>query len=335
MKKNLKVLSLITITCLIFIVQPVFSQNKLPADKAGTIGQLTGKIAFIRDGNIWTMNANGENQMKVSETTNATGRLSWSPQGDKIIFTRSGSIDLKGPDMLGGNHKVYDLFIAYPDSAINGNSMYWYRYSNDLGSRDPEWQADGTILFWKDLHANQANAVMPNYQICTMDKNGDNINILRKDWQNMTDEFLVAPSMNTNGDLAFVAFFEMKFQGLVVLSQTDIMTDMEIIKKSARKSLKKVAPVWSPDNKWIAYVKNDLNSNGLYITNKDLTEDYLVFAPPVSTYISATPPSFSPDSKWITFSSTDGAIWIVDITGNGARRLTPPGIDKSPAWSQE
>ena len=73
----------------------------------------------------------------------------------------------------------------------------------------------------------------------------------------------------------------------------------------------------------------------VYITNKDFTEDYLVFAPPVSTYISANPPSFSPDSKWITFSTTDGAIWIVDITGNGARRLTPPGIDKSPAWSQK
>jgi len=85
----------------------------------------------------------------------------------------------------------------------------------------------------------------------------------------------------------------------------------------------------------LAYVNNNLNEGGLYITTPDLKEKYLVFNPPLGNlYILPVAPSFSPDSKWLTFSTTDGSVWICDITGNGARRLSGPGLDKFPAWSK-
>ncbi|MGH8015627.1 MAG: TolB family protein, partial [Candidatus Zixiibacteriota bacterium] len=102
----------------------------------------------------------------------------------------------------------------------------------------------------------------------------------------------------------------------------------------ARKNAKKVAPALSPDGKWLAYVLNDMNNPGIYIATPDFKEDYIVFMPPVGTSLHTIAPSFSPDSKWLTFSTTDGSIWISDITGGGARRLSGPGMDNFPSWSK-
>ena len=120
-RRSLSVLIILTVLC-----SSVFAVGKLPAEKAGTIGKVSGQIGFIREGNIWTMNADGTNQQKITAVGNADGRMSWSPDNKRIIFTRSGIVDLKGPDYLGGKHKVYDLFLAYIDSAMNDNRQYWY-----------------------------------------------------------------------------------------------------------------------------------------------------------------------------------------------------------------
>ena len=60
--------------------------DKMPLEKAGTIGQPEGKIAFIRDKNIYYMNVDGTNQTLLFEATNADGRRihvvhnwSWDP----------------------------------------------------------------------------------------------------------------------------------------------------------------------------------------------------------------------------------------------------------------
>ncbi len=315
-------------------LSPVWSADKLPVEKAGSIGQPTGKIAFIREGDVWMMDVTGAKQEKVVSAQNVDGRLSWSPDNKMIAFTRTGMVDLKGPDGMGGRHKLNDIFITYTDSTHKAN-LNWMRITDDLGSRDPEWSHDGeSILFWKDINANQVNAAYPNYQLMLMDPETYTPRPLRKDWQNFYDEFLIAPSMGPNGTIAAVSMFQQKQQGLVVLKPEEYMLSLDSVKARALKHANLVGPSISPDGKWLAYISNDLNDAGLYISTLDFKETYLVQSPPVGTYLYTYAPSWSSDSKWLTFSTTDGSVWIVDITGNNARRVTGPGLDKAPAWSK-
>ncbi|MBU8933774.1 MAG: hypothetical protein KOO62_07180 [candidate division Zixibacteria bacterium] len=328
----------LALTTLALIMLPLvaISAVKLPADKAGTIGLPEGKIAFLRSGNVWVMDADGKNQDMICESINADGRVSWAPDGRRIAFTRSGKVDLKGPDpVVGGMHKVYDIFVAWLDSAYANNRMWWTRLTDDLGSKGPEWSADGqTITFCKDMNANLVNASMPNYQICTMGPTGENFQILRNDWQNFDDDFLIAPTASPQGKIAAVTIYKKRPVGFVVFDKDNFMVPVDTIRARSASNVKLVAPAFSPDGEWLAYINNNINDGGLYIASSDLSEHYLVFTPPVGAYMYTLAPSFSPDSKWITFSTTDGSVWIIDITGNGARRLTGPGLDKFPAWSK-
>lgn len=325
----------------VLIGSTVLATEKMPADVAGTIGEPSGQIAFIRDKNVWVMDYNGTNQRKICEVGNAEGRLSWAPDGRRIVFSRVGQINKRSPDNMGGMHKLYDLFVAFLDSADAGNTLWWRRLTEDLGARSPEWTFDDKIIYMDNILANTVNSVLPNYQISIVGSEGGTVERLRKDWQNAS-EFLATPTMNRKGDIAFVHFYDAggggtgggvpQPQGIAVLSQDQLMMPMDSIRKMSIKTKGNVGPAWSPDDKWLAYVSNSLTDPGLFVTSPDFKQTYSVFVPPPGLYMNTTAPSFSPDSKWLTFATSDGSVWICKITGEGARRVSGPGMDSSPAW---
>ncbi len=319
----------------IVLCLPAVAIDRLPADSVGEFSPPSGQIAFIRAGDIWIMDANGANQKLVCQVTNAEGRLSWSPDNRQIVFTRSGKVDLRGPDLRGGRHKVYDLFICYLDSAEAGNVKHFRRLTDSLGARGPEWGADSSqVLFWKDMNANRISSRKPNYQLCMVDVNSGRVEPLRADWRSDEELFLVTPSMNRRNEIAFVFFNELMPGGLVVLPLDDVSIPLDSIQVLAQSNLGYVAPSWSPDGNWLAMVGNYPDDSGLYIATADLSTKYLVTTPPERVHFNKYPPSLSPDSKWLTFSTSDGSIWICDIAGNGKTRLTRPGKDQAPCWSR-
>jgi len=193
---------------------------KLSGEKAGAIDQPTGKIAFIRDKNLWVMNWNGTDQFKVVTAENASGKLSWSPDGKSVAFCRHGMVDLKGPDHLGGKHKVWDIFIGFLDSAQGEtpNTNWWRRVTFDLGGRYPEWVRDSDkIIFTKDLNANTVNSQAPNYQVCFIDSAGENFEIIRTDWRDSQNHMLM-PTLGPDNKYAFVLMENVTPAGIVIYS---------------------------------------------------------------------------------------------------------------------
>ena len=324
---------LVVIMCL--GVTSAWGIDKLPAERAGNISPAEGQLAFIRDSSLWITSVSGTGQRLVQDCRNAVDHPSWAPGNREIIFTRKGGVNFAAPDGMGGFHTVYDLFIAYLDSAEAGNTFYYFRPTLDLGSRGAEWTPDNKLIFSKDLNANVLNAGEPNYQPIRMNPDGTEIEVIRKDYQWYTSgQYMTVPSVNKNGIWAFVAYNKMLPVGMVVLPESKMNMPMDSVVGLATKYPTATGPSWSPDGKWLAYVVNDFTTNSIRIASPDMKEHFLIFEPPVNTNIYPMAPGWSPDSKWLTFSTTDGSVWVCDITGTRTQRVTGPGRDKWPAWSK-
>ena len=327
----------LTLAVVIAATVPAHSQlsgvKQMPADVAGKIPPPTGQIAYIREGDVFIMNVDGTGERMACDVNNAFGRLSWAPDNKEIAFSRRGSVEVSAPDGLGGKHRVYDLFKVIVDS-VGINSDWWERITTSMGGRYPEWSADGeSILYTNDFNANFVDADFPNYQIALVGPFGGNPHALRKDYQ-QTDYFSINPTAGPDGRYAFVSLFEQKPQGLVITEPGDPMPSFEEVKKQSRQLIQAIGPSWSPDGKWIAYVYNDINKPGIYLISPDRKQKYVVYSPKGGSPPSTNSPGWSPDSKWLTFATGSGALWIVDITGNQLKKITPAVGNLAPAWSK-
>jgi len=331
LKKTAKFILLICLTCTLF-----FSAQaaKLPPEKAGKIGVPLGKIAYIHDKDLWVMDWDGKNQFKVVTAMNAAGKISWAPDGKRIAFSRRGSVKTEGPDYLGGSHRVYDIFIGYLDSAKT-NTNWWYRLIGGLGARNPEWSADGSqIIFTNDLNAHLAAPLYPNYQTCITDTVGGSYEIVRTDYEDTLFSTLM-PTRGPGNQYAYVVYKGVNPLGVVISSlDKKTLTQNDFTSGKIKLIPRVTGPAWSPDGKWLAYVDISITNQAIHIVKPDLSEKYEVYRPTAGLNLQTFPLSWSPDSKWLTFGTSDGSLWIIDITGKQLKQITGPGLNSAPAWSK-
>ena len=186
------------------------------------------RIAFNRSHTIDVMDANGRNLVELTEGPQ-NSQPAWSPDGTKIAFAR-------GPF---NGKKVWVM------DADGGNQIQLTQFGDNF---NPAWSPDGNriafVAFQKDT----------GYQIYVMDKNGGNQGRLTQGMAAKSN-----PSWSPDGKkIAYQAKHQdAVFQIYVV--ETDGSGHQKML---SRDLPHKLSPAWSPDGRTIAYVASkDLDPN--------------------------------------------------------------------------
>ena len=94
-----------------------------------------GKIAFVRSGDIWTMNADGTGQVNLTNDAAVQGSPAWSPDGNKIAY------DQAGPN------SSFTLWTMLADGSNRTQANVVFNQMVD-----PAWSPDGTrIVFTNNV----------------------------------------------------------------------------------------------------------------------------------------------------------------------------------------
>ncbi len=235
----------------------------------------TGKIAFIRNGEVYAMNADGSYQTRL--TNNGWQELSpaWSPDGTKIAFVR-----------LDSNYRIYVM------NADGSNQTQLTNYA--LGDYVPAWSPDSTKIAFGHGSGNSA--------VYVMNADGSNQTQLTPDGQNPTwspDGTKIAFgyigvggiwAMNANGsnqtqlttdgedpawssDGTRIAFVRrLGAPADIYVMNADGTGQTRLTDNAAEDR----TPVWSPDSSMIAFESQRDGNPEIYVMNANGTNQHRI-----------------------------------------------------------
>lgn len=268
---------------------------------------VNGKIAFVsdRDGNfeIYTMNPDGSNQVRV--TFNSWNEFSptWSPKGTMIAFTGF---------QFGNISQIY---------VMNPNGSGQKKLSADSGASDtnPAWSPDESkIAFHRDSGAQSG--------LYVMNANGNNATRIGSGdypaWS--PDGTKIAFSCVAGGNEA-VCLSDADGSNQIVLTDRSTSTHLGFIPTERE-------PAWSPDGTKIAYTSNRSGNSEIYLMNANGTNQVRLTNNPLSD---AANPCWSPDGTKIAFrDSVIGDIIAMNADGSGLQNISNRNgsADTQPSW---
>jgi dipeptidyl aminopeptidase/acylaminoacyl peptidase len=271
----------------------------LPALATAQTSELETRIVFVseRDGNeeIYVMNADGSNQMNLTNNPARDWHPVWSPDGTRIAFVSNRD----------GNEEIY---------IINADGTGLANLTNSpTPDNGPTWAPDGTRIAWASERGS--------WEIFAMNPDGSNIRQITSDGMIKTD-----PAWSPDGNL--IAYWAR------VGGQTEIYT-VNVNSGQASRLTQNGAddgwPKWSSDGlimydtrrdgNWEIYVMNADGSNQINLTRNGATDG----RPSWSDW----------EWRIVFGSDRDGnlEIYSMIVDGTGLRRLTNnSAADHSPDW---
>ena len=262
------------------------------------------------DWDIYSMDANGDNLLQLTDHPASDEDPAGSPDGGRIVFRSERNL-------------TPDLYVMDSD----GSNVVRLTHDNFLEAH-LSWTPDGTKIAFASFRI-----VVGNVEIYVMDADGNNlINLTNHKWHD------VRPSWSPDGSkMAFVSYRD---GGVNTPNHIFVMN----ADGTGRRNLtagtnltRSWAPTWPLDGRKIAFDSRRFIADGtridIFVMTADgkeleqLTEDGR-----------STSPVYSPDGTKIAYvSRRDGGsnIFLMDANGNNVVKLTktPPGTDNvEPSW---
>ena len=280
--------------------------------------QVNAKIAFVRDGQIFTVNPDGTGAAPFFSTHMAEERSpAWSSDGSKLAFV-SGT-------------GTAEIFI------VNANGTGLKRLTNDAGANitdnSPTWSPDGQKIAWR--RAPVGATFHDIYIMDAVDFNNDG------NGDNRVQITSLVPANNSAGrpswspggtKIAFTRGFAGGSQQIATMN-VDGTSQNPVLTSTVPNADDDAA--WSPDGSKIAFRRIINAAHQIVVVNINGSGDTVLTTDAGS---SQREPAWSPDGTRIAFNSdksdgTNKEIWIMNANGTNPVRVTnSPGIDELPSW---
>jgi TolB protein len=296
-----------------------------------------GRIAFMREGKVWVIAADGSGEQALTDTLffKTERPIGWMPDGRRVLYwnhsevgwdiwavsadgrerrnltrVRSGGCRSPAPSPDGKRIAFLrdDPPGLYLMDAEGGNA----RRLTHMGFRDlpPSWSPDGKRLAYTTEERGK-------FSLRCFDLTSERDSLLGPG---------SSPRWSPDGKRLLFEEVRDKVAGLGVMSPEGADA-VRLTKGPAQAG----APAWSPDGTRVAYFTSRDGKAELRVLTVDRTTDGLL-ASVEGPWESA--PSWSPDGKWLTFAAgpePKQVVYVVDDQGRGLRKLAAGGACY-PAW---
>lgn len=280
----------------------------LPAAAHATFPGQNGKIAFVRSGDIWTMDPDGTGQVNLTNSPQIETTPAWSPDGTKIAF----NIGASGGYWYGS---VYTMNADGSSRQLLG--------VGDTDDWSPKWSPDGKRI------AYGSNEGQPSISVNNAD--GTNRNrftfvdgqLLRLDWSPDGSKVVFTADCAPGEDVG-------SYMGTVEATPGGAVTGLTDPNRCADGSAPyyDLNPSWSPDMQRIVFDRSlrdpGTGTDGIHTIRPDGSG---------LTHVSGAgaEPVWSPDGQKIAFMRFAGSGWqVATMSPDGTGAVDIAGADFDP-----